>query len=139
MTITAIELLVERFQARTLPKEEWTHEAHLIVALWHLKEYDKDTATCLLRAGIINYNLAVGTPNTGNSGYHETITLFWIRLMGLFVEKNKELNMSELVTKFLLSGYAKPAILFDYYSKDLLFSTAARANWVKPDIRSIGD
>lgn len=102
MAIDAIELLVKRFQERTLPKDEWTHEAHLIVALWHLKKYNKAEATCLLRAGIINYNLVIGTPNTGNSGYHETITLFWIKLIDYFIDRNKELNMKELVAEFLI-------------------------------------
>jgi hypothetical protein len=28
--------LVARFRARTIPKSEWTHVAHLAVGLWHV-------------------------------------------------------------------------------------------------------
>ena len=61
-----------------LTKGGWTHEAHLLVALWHLHNHAVDEATCLLRARIISYNVAVGTENSSASGYHETMTLFWI-------------------------------------------------------------
>jgi len=137
MRIEKIEELVTQFKDRTLPKEKWTHEVHLIVALWHIKYYLKAEATCLLRAGIINYNAAVGTANTATGGYHETITLFWIWLIGAFVEKHKGLKMNELVNEFLASAYANRDVFYAYYSKEVLFSVEARANWVAPDLQQL--
>lgn len=89
MQIEKIKALVTQFQDRTLPKEAWTHEAHLIVALWYVQNYSKAEATCLLRAGIINYNVSVGTVNTPTGGYHETITLFWIGVIYDFLKSIK--------------------------------------------------
>ena len=134
MQIEKIEVLVEQFQNSTLPKEAWTHEAHLIVAVWHLNKYAKAEATCLLRAGIIHYNAAVGTKNTPTGGYHETITLFWIWLINEYIENNKGLKTNELVAVFLESTYAKKDVFLKYYSKELLFSVDARANWTEPDL-----
>lgn len=137
MDLKEIEKLIQQFQNRTLPKEVWTHEAHLIVALWFVKKYPKSEATCLIRAGIISYNVAVGTPNTATSGYHETITLFWIWLIGEYISNHPTLDIEVLVSSFLQSKYAQKDIFFKYYSKELLFSVEARANWLKPDLRSL--
>jgi len=135
MQVEKIETLVQQFQNRTLPKKAWTHEAHLAVAIWHLNRYAKAEATCLLRAGIINYNIAAGTENTATGGYHETITLFWIWIIYSFLIENKGLKINELISLFLASEYARKEILFKYYTKELLFSVEARANWVMPDLK----
>ena len=137
MTLEEIKYLIQQFKNRTLPKEDWTHEAHLIVALWFVKNHTISAATCLIRAGIISYNVAVGTPNTATRGYHETITLFWIWLVDEFISKHPALEMDQLVATFLQSKYAHQATLFEYYTKELLFSVEARANWVAPDLKKL--
>ena len=137
MSIKKIEHLVQQFQNKTLPKAAWTHEAHLIVAVWYLYHFSKAEATGLLRAGIINYNVAVGTENTATGGYHETITLFWIWLISAYVDKYKHLKINELVSKFLASTYAERDVFFKFYSKKVLFSVDARANWIEPDLQPL--
>lgn len=137
MTIAKIDYLLEQFQNRTLPIAEWTHEVHLIVALWFVKKHTVSEATCLIRAGIISYNVTVGTLNSPTRGYHETITLFWIQLIDEFVQQNNALETEALAEYFLASKYAQQAILFEYYTKELLFSTAARANWVAPNLKGL--
>jgi len=64
--------LVARFRARTLPKHEWTHLAHLAVGLWHVHEHGPQRALELLRSGITRLNEAHGTVNDDAGGYHET-------------------------------------------------------------------
>lgn len=74
------ENVVSRFRNQALTKEEWTHAAHLVVALWHLLEYgDIEHALCFLRPGIILSNRSMGITNSDTRGYHETITVFWSR------------------------------------------------------------
>src|ERR1043165_5805414 len=43
--------LLRRFEDCTLPREEWTHAAHLTVALWHLLQFDWPEACARVRAG----------------------------------------------------------------------------------------
>jgi len=45
--------VVEKFNNVTLPKSEWTHHAHLTVALWYVDNYEFDDAVCRLKFGII--------------------------------------------------------------------------------------
>ena len=77
--------LAARFAACTLPKGEWTHHAHLAVGLWHVAEYGADAALARLRDGIRRLNDSHGTPNTDGSGYHETMTCAYVRLLDQFL------------------------------------------------------
>ena len=82
MTLTnepAIERLVHRLLDRSLPKAEWTHEAHFAAALWLLRHKSPHVTSTGMRAVISAYNEASGNPNTDSSGYHHTITVASMR------------------------------------------------------------
>ena len=136
-TATAIQELVDEFRDRTLPAEKWTHEAHLTTAVWFLANHPKNEAICYLRSGIISYNVSVGGQNTPTGGYHETITLFWIEIIDRFVREHPDLKLPELCNAFLSSDFASKDLPMRYYSRELLFSTRARAVWVEPDLEEL--
>ena len=131
-----IKFLVERFQDGTLPEEWWTHEAHLTVACWFLINYTKDEATCYLRSGIIAYNAASGGKNTPASGYHETLTLFWIEIIHQFLEAT-EGDILTKINAFLESEFAEKDLFKKYYTLENLFTVKARARWLVPDLHPI--
>ena len=81
--------LVRRFDDCTLPREEWTHAAHLTVALWNLLQYDWPEAVTRVRLGIQRYNAAHGIRTTPTGGYHDTLTLFWLRTVRAFLEAQR--------------------------------------------------
>ena len=112
--------------------KQWTHEAHLIVGLWHNINYEFETAVDLVSSRIKAYNLAVGTQNTDDSGYHETITLASLRAIRAFLN-GTDRPIFETVNRFLASKYGRSDWILDYWSKDVLFSTKARRDWVEPD------
>src|SRR3712207_2124859 len=80
-----VEALVRRFESCALPSAEWTHAAHLTVALWFLLHHDWPEAVALVRASIRRYNAAHGVPQTRERGYHETLTLFWMHHVRAFL------------------------------------------------------
>ncbi len=126
---TEIEELVKAFDAKTLPKNEWTHFAHLTVAIWYIKNFDINDATCKLKSGIISYNLSIGGENNGNAGYHETLTIFWIDVVKLFFDKYSEMPLVELCNCFLNSKAADKAFPFEFYHKETLLTSSARARY----------
>lgn len=132
-----IDTLVSKFQHQTLPAKDWTHEAHLTVALWHLKNYPLAEATCLIRSGIITYNHASGRENTPDHGYHETLTLAWIKIIYNFVSQNADMTLLELCNAFFASPYASRELLLQFYKQETLMSTQARAFWVESDLNPI--
>lgn len=127
--------LVEGFSKKQLDKSKWTHEAHLAVGIWFLHNFDRYEATCLLKSGIVELNVSLGGENTQSAGYHETITLLWIWIIDKYLKANEGKPLVELVNGFLQNEYSDRNILLKYYSKEVLFSTKARAIWVDPDRR----
>lgn len=74
-----IDSLIHAFQECSLPRSQWTHEAHLTVALWYLFYDSEQEAINAVRNGIKRYNSVQGIETTKDGGYHETLTLFWVR------------------------------------------------------------
>jgi hypothetical protein len=128
-------VLAERFAALTLPKEEWTHVAHLAVGAWYVDRHGAEDALPRLRDGIRRLNVSIGGANTPTSGYHETITAAYVTLIAAFLDAcPPELPLAARVDRLLASRLAGRDILFLFYSRERLLSTDARARWVEPDL-----
>lgn len=128
--------LVAAFLDRTLPKAQWTHESHLRVGLWHVLTYGPDEAMQRLRREIRTYNEVTGTANTTSGGYHETITRFYVWLMDAYLAQAETRPIDELAAE-LIARFGQRNLPLTYYSKELLFSAQARAQWFEPDLRPL--
>ena len=131
------ERLVEAFLSCTLPKENWTHEAHLKVGLWHLLHYSPSESTKRLRQSIKQYNVACGIENTETQGYHETITQFYVWLINQFIQQTDCSQPIDLLANGLIDRYGDKSLLFRYYSRSRLMSKTARLQWVEPDLKPL--
>lgn len=132
-----INTLVEQFTNHSLPKGKWTHEAHIIVAFWHNWNYDFEKAIELVKNKIISYNETVGTKNSDSSGYHETLTMFWMILTKNYLIEHNFQTLEKACNQFINSKLTFVNLPLDYYSKTLLFSKKARQEWVNGDLKSI--
>ena len=137
MTEAQIENFVLQFTERTLPKLEWTHRAHIIVAFWHNWHFDFHDALNMVRKKIIAYNEAVGTINSDSSGYHESLTNFWMILTRNYISDNSFKSVADAYATFLKTKYSAKDIPFEYYTKEKLFSVKARKEWHNGDINKI--
>ena len=129
--------LAAQFVAATLPKDAWTHEAHLIVGLWHVERYVDVEALERLRSSIRRLNDAHGTPNSDTRGYHETITKAYVHVLDAFRSRCPAATLEECVELLLDSPVARPDLLFACYSRERLLSVEARRAWVEPDLRPL--
>lgn len=129
--------LLRRFEDCTLPREEWTHAAHLTVALWHLLQFDWPEAVARVRHGIKRYNAAHGIRATPTGGYHETLTLFWLRAVRAFLEaeRNEARALVHLANELAVT--ADKSLPLKHYTRERLFSPEARAGWVEPDLKPL--
>jgi len=125
--------LTEGFIAHTLPKSEWTHEAHLRVGLWHALRHGEAETLALLRERISSYNAAMGGENTATAGYHESITRFYVRLFYAYLATVDAGRPAAELEAGLLARFGAKDLPLDYYRRDTLFSSAARLGWVEPD------
>ena len=132
---TDVDGLATRFAACRIPHEEWTHQAHLAVGMWHVDRYGADEALTRLRVGIRRLNDSHGTPNSATRGYHETITRAYVQLLAEFLETcPPAMSLTERVAQLLDSPVASKDALLRFYSREHLMSAQARAAWVEPDI-----
>ena len=130
-----IELLIERFENCAVSEKEWTHAAHLTAALWYcLREPDLETATAKMRDGIFKLNAAHGTPNTPTRGYHETLTVFWMRTVSDFLVNIKDKGSLASLANEVIETCGDSGLPLKFYSRELLFSPAARAKYIEPDL-----
>ena len=134
----AVERIGEGLLSRTIPRVEWTHEAHL-AATTHLllrhPEIDLDTE---LPGLIRRYNESVGGVNSDTEGYHETITRVFLRGVRLFLEEaDPSEPLHELVNELLLSPMGRRDWPLRFYSRDRLLSVSARRAFVVPDIAAL--
>jgi hypothetical protein len=133
-----IERIGEGLLARTLPRADWTHEAHLAATTYlALRRPDVDLDA---RLGDIirSYNESVGGVNSDTEGYHETITRTFLHGVRLFVaEAGKGEPLHELVNDLLHSPMGKRDWPLRFYTPQKLFSVEARREWVKPDLRTL--
>ena len=134
----AVAHIGEGLLARTLPREEWTHEAHLAATTYltlHHPEIDLDTEL----PGIISrYNESVGGVNDDTQGYHNTITRAYLRGVRLFLEgADTGRPIHELVNELLHSPMGKRGWPLRFWSKERLMSVEARRGWVAPDLKAM--
>jgi hypothetical protein len=131
----SLEQFADAFLAGTLPRAQWTHEAHLRIGAWHVHRFGTALALPRLRESIRRLNLAHGGANTATAGYHETITAAYVWLIADFLaglDANRPL--ADHVERLLASPLAEKNTLLRFWSRGVLMSTQARADWVPPDL-----
>jgi hypothetical protein len=133
----AVRHVGEGLLARTLPRAEWTHEAHLAACLWLLTERPDIDVERDLPAIISAYNEAVGGVNDATQGYHHTITLTYVAaIRGFLAAIRGDVPLAEKVNVLLAAPEGRRDWALTLYSRDRLFSVQARLGYLSPDLAS---
>jgi hypothetical protein len=128
----------EDMLARTLPREEWTHEAHLAATTYLLLRHPEIDLDRELPGLIRGYNESVGGLNDDTQGYHETITRVFLHGVRLFLSQADQIDpLHALVNDLLLSPMGDRHWPFRFYSRERLLSVAARRAFVTPDLAAL--
>jgi hypothetical protein len=128
----------EGLLACTLPRADWTHEAHLAATTYLvLRRRDIDLDTKLPDI-IRRYNESVGGVNDDTQGYHETITRTFLHGVRLFLgEAVADEPLHALINELLLSPMGRRDWPLRFYSRERLFSVEARRHFIPPDIAEL--
>jgi hypothetical protein len=128
----------EGLLARTLPRGDWTHEAHLAATTYLLLRRPDVNLDEELPDIIRRFNESVGGVNSETEGYHETITRVFLHGVRLFLaEADRGAPLHELVNELLLSPMGRRDWPLRFYSPERLFSVAARLSFVEPDLAAL--
>jgi hypothetical protein len=137
-SVEAIFRVGEGLLARGLPREEWTHEAHLAATAYLVLKHPEIDLDADLPGLIRRYNESVGGVNDDTQGYHETITRTFLHGARLFLsEAGPEKSLADLVNQFIHSPMGRRDWPLRFYSRELLFSVEARRHFVAPDLAAL--
>lgn len=133
-----IDEFLRAFEDCTLPKSEWTHAAHLLTGACYVHQFGRDQALSKIRECVRRYNESVGGKNTPTSGYHETITVMWIRLLDSLRKEHPTMDRASFAALAVQRFASRRDIAREHYSFDLTTSTKARLEWVEPNLKPLG-
>jgi hypothetical protein len=125
--------LVRAFENCEIHPAEFKHYQHLAVALWYITHFSCDEASEKMRSGIQRLAAAYG-----KTGYHETITIFWLRMVREFFARTTTGESAATIANRLVQTYSDKNVIGDYFSAELLASKEAKEGWVEPDLKQLG-
>jgi hypothetical protein len=137
---TEVAALVSAFENATIPASEFTHAAHIAVALSYLDAFSPEQALERMREKIRAFAAHHGVTNL----YHETLTTFWMRLLEHVagtcdvdpsrrsVSVKADLPIWRRIN-LIVEDWTKRRPIEAHYSTELIKSQAARENWIPPD------
>lgn len=124
---------IRSFEDGSIPKEEWTHAAHVRMSWIYLSTNSYEVARDKIRAGIKNF---VRVKGLNADGYSETLTLVYIHLIEF--RRRQCSTTAQTWNDF----YSANPDLFDraspvplkHYRKETILSTEAKTRFVEPDL-----
>jgi len=128
-----LEAIVRGFESCTTPETDFPHRSHLVVATWYLNNANVTEALENMRVSILNFLKHYGI----NGKYNETITLFWIIIVERFLKTlDAKLTLVDR-TNAVVEALSDSQLMFEYYSRELLWSERAMREWVDPDLKPL--
>ena len=127
-----IREVVQGLESCITGKDNFSHQDHLAVAVWYLRQ-DEAQAVNLMRASLHRFLDHYDC----RANYHETLTRFWIRLVQRALAGASPNQTLLDATNAVVSQLNDSRIAFDYYSKELVESVAAKERWIEPDLKKL--
>jgi hypothetical protein len=125
------DVTIARVVTCSLPKSDWTHQAHIAAAIALVRRAGAARARHLLERLIPRLNRVHGTPNTDTSGYHTTLTAYYVHAVATLVAAGLP---DGAIFTHPLTGREAP---LRHWRRETLFSVAARRGLVEPDLRPL--
>jgi hypothetical protein len=136
-SVDEIRALVAAFETCEIARGDWTHSAHLATACWYHLMHGAAEALERMRTGIQRFNTCVGVETTPSGGYHETLTRFYVWLVGRELAARRATASVVDRVNAVVAACDDRSIPLGYYSRERLMSPDARYGWVAPDLRPL--
>jgi hypothetical protein len=127
----ADEQFLAAFEAGKIANQDFRHRDHLRLAWIQIRRLGLEGAAQAVAGAIRKFAALHGHADR----YHETMTLFWVRLVGMGISRHPALAFDDLLA-------AEPHLLdknlpFRHWSRERMGSDEARRQWTEPDVRLI--
>ena len=129
MSDAEVETLVQAFETATIPPSQFTHVAHMAVALSYLDKLPLAAALARMREKLFQFTAHHHLVDL----YHETLTTFWMRLLDHVAQNHyREMPLWRRIN-LIVARWGTAAPVESHYSRELIKSKMARAEWIPPD------
>src|ERR1700736_3537869 len=127
----ADEQFLAAFEAGKIANQDFHHRDHLRLAWIQIRRLGLERASDTVATAIRRFATHHGHANR----YHETMTRFWVRVVGMGINRHTTLAFDDLLA-------AEPHLLdknlpYRHWSRERMGSDEARRHWVEPDTRPI--
>jgi hypothetical protein len=125
----ADEQFLATFEAGKIANQDFHHRDHLRLAWIQIRRLGPEGAAQAVAGAIRNFAAHHGHADR----YHETMTLFWVRVVGMGINRHPGLAFDDLLA-------AEPHLLeknlpFRHWSRERMGSDEAKRQWTEPDVR----
>jgi hypothetical protein len=124
---------LQQFESAAWPYAEWHHRQHIKVAYLYLRRLSIEAASVHIRERIKAYNAAKQVKESPLSGYHETMTQAWLRLVYFTLCEYGPAEHAESFYEQHPQLWGVKVLRF-YYTKERFTSAEAKAEFLAPDI-----
>jgi hypothetical protein len=137
MTIKEAYRNIAQLEDCTLHYRKWTHNMHLITGLYIYLSYKK-RALPEMKERIWRFNEVLGKGNA-ETGYHETLTVFWLWAVRQFcLEKNINQFDQATIDALLVHAPMQDRKMAEIYYEDIdLF--ISRRRFMRPPLKEMAD
>src|SRR5262245_27233381 len=125
--------LLDAFEHQGIARTDWNHRAHVRVAYLYLRTHDFEAALAKMRAGIQALNRVLGVEDGLESGYHETLTHAFMRIILTTIETYGPADSAEEFCE-QQPQLMQRKILRLFYSRARIISWNAKRTFVEPDL-----
>ncbi|HET6883191.1 MAG TPA: DUF1572 family protein [Pirellulales bacterium] len=128
--------LLRAFEDCSLPYAEWTHRCHVKIAYLYLRRFPFDEALAKVRSGIQKYNATNSVVEGPTTGYSETTTQAFLRLIAATIDTCQSIPPTSTADAFcdahpqLMTSHA----LRFFYSPTRRADPRAKRHFVEPDL-----
>jgi hypothetical protein len=123
-----VRSLVAAFESAAIPPTQFTHAAHMAVALSYLAEHPLEQARERMREMLLRF-----TAHHHVDVYHETLTTFWMRLLDHLANNHYHDVPLWRRINLIVARWGSSAPVEAHYSHGVIKSKMARQNWIAPD------
>ncbi len=127
------DAFLEAFDAGAISRDAWSHRAHLRVAFLLLRHESFEDVLPRLRAGLTKLLVRFGVEDSLERGYHETITVAWLRLVHSAMRDHGPYASFDALLEqhgYLLDKH----LLRAFYTRRRIVSAEAKRSFVDGDL-----
>jgi len=132
-TSDVLDAFVSDWRRGDLPKNAWTHAAHVAVTGYYAFDRSPEATFEEMKRGIFHFNACTGVVNGPDSGYHETLTQFWSKTIARSIHDAKPESRHHAATCAVRLFGEDRDLAGLYYSFDVVRDRRARKEWRSPD------